>query len=338
MGTARFRSPLAFETGLGSVMLVHIFDTAAQSDNLGDEIIMDSVWEVLRPLFAGASFIRTPSHRYARLAEMWAARKAHCSIVGGTNILKSRILVRSNWRITPLDYLAWRTVVLLGVGWQQYGIEADALTRLFFRTVLSKTMLQSVRDLYTYAKLRPHVPTAIYTACPTMWGLDAAQCCRIPVRKARHAVFAVTYYRPAPVQDRRVFEILQRHYEKIYFWPQQSGDLPYLRDIGVAGFIPISPDVAEYDRILDEEDVDYVGARLHGGIRALARGRRALIIPVDNRAAEMGKSTALPIASRDEPEAIEHWIRNPVPTRIILPWDAIAQWKGQFTPIASMPG
>jgi hypothetical protein len=316
-------------------MLVHVFDTAIESDNLGDHFIMDAVWDVLRPVFADASFLCTPSHRRASLAEMWAARKASLSIVGGTNILKSHMLVRGNWRITPVDYLAWRNVVLLGVGWQQYGGEPDALTRLFFRSVLSRTMLQSVRDLHTYAKLRPYVPTAIYTACPTMWMLDEKGCRRVPVRKARHAIFAVTYYRPAPEQDRKVFELLKQHYEKVFFWPQQSRDLPYAREIGIEGFIPIEPDVAAYDRVLDVEDVDFIGARLHGGIRALQRGRRALILPVDNRATEISKSTALPVASRDELGAIEHWIANPQPTRIVLPWDAIERWKAQFTPAES---
>jgi polysaccharide pyruvyl transferase WcaK-like protein len=317
--------------------LVNIFDTAIESDNLGDGIIMDAVWKVIDPLLSGAALLRTPSHRRATAGELWRGRKAGLSIVGGTNILKSHMLVRSNWRITPLDYLVWRNVVLLGVGWQQYGGEADAATRLFFRTVLSRGGLQSVRDMDTYAHLRRIIPNVVYTACPTMWMLDAAHCRDIAVRKARHAVFAVTYYRPAPEADRRLFALLKRRYEKVYFWPQQSDDVPYLRRIGIADYIPIAPDLKAYDRLLAEEDVDFIGARLHGGIRALQHKRRALIVPVDNRAAEISKTTALPIISRDEPEAIEHWIDNPRPTRIVLPWDAIARWKAQFSPALLQP-
>jgi len=315
-------------------MLVNIFDTSIDSDNLGDQIIMDAVWDIVREIFPNATFVRTASHRRATLADFRAARGAALSLVGGTNILKSHMLIRSNWKITPLDYLMWRNVVLLGVGWQQYGREADALTRLFFKMVLSKNHLQSVRDMHAFAKLRPHVPTTLYTACPTMWELDAAHCGKIPVRKARDAVFAVTYYRPAPEQDRKLFEMLKRAYETVYFWPQQTDDIPYLREIGVSDFVSITPDVSAYNRILDSEDVDFIGARLHGGIRALQRGRRALIIPVDNRATEMGKSTNLPIASRDDLESIAQWIANPQPTRLVLPVDAIAQWKGQFASAA----
>jgi hypothetical protein len=312
-------------------MLINVFDTAIDSDNLGDGIIMDSVWKVLKDLFPQAEFLRTPTHRRATLAEIRAGRRAPLSIVGGTNILKSHMLIRGNWRITPLDYLSWRNIVLMGVGWQQYGGESDAATRLFFRTVLSKTGLQSVRDMHTHGHLRQHVPGVIYTGCPTMWEFNELKCRKIAVRKARDAIFAVTYYRPAPAEDRRLFELLKRKYERVYFWPQQALDVPYMRELGVSGFVPIRPDVAEYDRLLAEGDVDFVGARLHGGIRALQHGRRALIIPVDNRATEIGKSTALPVISREDIGAIERWIDDPQPTRIDMPWAAIERWKAQFS-------
>jgi hypothetical protein len=130
---------------------------------------------------------------------------------------------------------------------------------------------------------------------------------------------------------------LKRRYERVYFWPQQALDVPYMRELGVDGFIPIKPDVAEYDRLLAQEDVDFVGARLHGGIRALQHGRRALVIPVDNRATEIGKSTLLPVIPRDDLEAIERWIDHPRPTRITMPWDEIDRWKAQFSLQAAEP-
>jgi polysaccharide pyruvyl transferase WcaK-like protein len=316
-------------------MLVNIFDTSIDSDNLGDNIIMDAVWEIVRPLFPGATFIRTPSHRRATMNELRLGRGADISIVGGTNILKSHMLVRSNWKITPLDYFVWRNVVLMGVGWQQYGGEPDALTRLFFKTVLSKTHMQSVRDMHTYDKLHKQAPNTLYTACPTMWMLDEQRCAAIPTRKAKHAVFAVTYYRPDPEADRRMFEAVKRNYETVYFWPQQDLDIPYVKQLGLRGFVPIKPDVLEYNRLLDEEDVDFVGSRLHGGIRALQRGRRAMIVPVDNRAIEISRSSGLPVVSRDDPAAIERWINEPVPTKVSLPTEAIERWKGQFAAVAA---
>jgi len=311
-------------------MRINVFDTAAESDNLGDNIIMESVWNVLAELFEDAEFVTTPTHRRATLAELRAGAAAPVSIVGGTNILKSHMLVRGNWKVTPLDYLVWRNVILLGVGWQQYAGDADLPTRLFFRSVMSKSGLHSVRDMDTYEKLRRLVPSVLYTGCPTMWQLDDIHCRRLPLRKARNAIFAVTYYRPAPELDRVLLDLLKRKYETVYFWPQQANDVPYAKQIGLTGFVPIDPDVAAYDRLLEEDDVDFIGARLHGGIRALQKGRRALIVPVDNRAIEIAKSTNLPIASRDNPALIERWIDNPTPVRLSMPWDAIERWKNQF--------
>ena len=311
--------------------LLNVFDTAAFSDNLGDEIIMDSVWDVLHEIMPGQPIHCTPSHRRATLCELRAGRQARLSIVGGTNILKSHMLVRGNWKITPLDYLAWRNVVVLGVGWQQYGGDVDLPTKLFLNTVMSPHHLQSVRDPHTFTMLSPILPNTIYTACPTMWGLDEAHCARIPKHKAQDVIFAVTYYRPAPEADLHLLDILKKNYRRVFFWPQQDGDLAYARDCGMTGMTQIEPKVSAYNDVLDNEDVDFVGARLHGGIRALQRLRRGLIIPVDNRALEMGSSTNLPVISRDEPEAITHWINTPAPTRLVLPWDAIARWKGQFS-------
>jgi hypothetical protein len=319
-------------------MLINMFDTAIDSDNLGDHIIMDAVWRIALSLFPDAVFHRTPTHRRPTLAEFHGGRKAAFSIVGGTNILKSHMLVRGNWRITPLDYLAWRNVILLGVGWQHYAAAADPASRLFFRMVLARSGLHAVRDHYTYDHLHRDVPNLVYTACPTMWALDGPACRAIPASKGRDAIFAVTHYRPAPAQDRAVFDLLKRHYRRVFVWPQQSGDIPYLRSIGITDFQSIKADLAAFDRVLDEGDVDFVGARLHGGIRALQRGRRSLIIPVDNRAIEISRFTNLPVESRDRPDLIEHWIVTPRPTAIALPEAAIDRWKGQFTSIPYAAG
>ena len=127
-----------------------------------------------------------------------------------------------------------------------------------------------------------------------------------------------------------VFNLLQRHYDTVYFWPQQAQDTQYLHDIGVSGFVPIPPEIRDYDRLLESVDVDFIGARLHGGIRALQHRRRALIIPVDNRAAEISVSTDLPVASRTDPEAIERWILGPKPLSLTLPTAGIEEWKNQF--------
>ncbi|MBE9091821.1 hypothetical protein IQ232_19440 [Microcystis aeruginosa LEGE 11464] len=54
-----------------------------------------------------------------------------------------------------------------------------------------------------------------------------------------------------------------------------------------------------FDDLLKSTVIDYVGTRLHGGIRALQNSRRAFIIAVDNRALEISKDTQLPVTHRN---------------------------------------
>ena len=93
----------------------------------------------------------------------------------------------------------------------------------------------------------------------------------------------------------------------------------------------LGPTLAAYDAALAAGDVDFVGNRLHGGIRALQHTRRALILSVDNRATEIARDTGLPVMSLTEGmEALRARIRQPDPIEITLPHDAIADWRGQF--------
>ena len=77
-------------------------------------------------------------------------------------------------------------------------------------------------------------------------------------------------------------------------------------------------------------DIDFIGSRLHGGIRALNYKRRALIIGVDNRATEINRDTNLPFISRENIEHANKWINSVSKTEIHLPNDNINEWKSQF--------
>jgi polysaccharide pyruvyl transferase WcaK-like protein len=81
---------------------------------------------------------------------------------------------------------------------------------------------------------------------------------------------------------------------------------------------------------LRNESVDFIGLRLHAGIRSLQRSRRTLIVAIDNRATEISKDTNLPVVARGDLKAIESWITTSSPTKIQLPEAAIASWKQQF--------
>ncbi len=54
--------------------------------------------------------------------------------------------------------------------------------------------------------------------------------------------------------------------------------------------------------------VDYIGTRLHGGVFCLLRGKRSLIVEVDNRATEIARDTGLPTVKRVDLETLRRWI------------------------------
>ena len=313
-----------------AVKNMFLFDTAIGSDNLGDEVIMDAVNRIMIQIFGTASFERIATHRRMTGAERDRAATADFGIVGGTNILKSRMLFRQNWKLGLRDFLSLRNAVMLGVGWQFYGGKPDLISRWFFRRALAPDFIHSVRDEHTHDLLRSIVPKVIYTGCPTMWEFDTATCARVPTTKAKKAIFSVTYYRPLPEVDRAILELLMAQYETVYLWAQQSEDVEYIKSLGIAGGVWIDRSLAAYDRVLEAEDVDVLGSRLHGGIRALSRGRRALILEIDNRAREIGRKTRLPCAVRDDLARMETWTAGSPPLTVTMPWDDIAAWKAQF--------
>lgn len=307
-----------------------LFDTAIDSDNLGDEVIMDAVNRIASEIFGTTSFDRIATHRRMTAAERARAAAADFGIVGGTNILKSRMLFRQNWRLGIRDLLTLRNAVMLGVGWQFYDGKPDFISRGFFRRALAPGYIHSVRDEHALELLLEIVPNVVYTGCPTMWEFDAATCARVPSVKAKNAVFSVTYYRPLPDVDRAILELLLKNYETVYLWAQQFEDVEYIKSLGVSGGVWIDRSLAAYDRVLATEDVDVLGSRLHGGIRALSRGRRALILEIDNRAREIGRKTQLPCAPRDDLGRMAAWIAGSPPLAVTMPWETIAAWKAQF--------
>jgi hypothetical protein len=111
---------------------------------------------------------------------------------------------------------------------------------------------------------------------------------------------------------------------------QQPEDFAYAAALGDGRIKLIPPNLASYTQYLQQNHVDYIGSRLHGGIRALQTGKRSLILAVDNRAVEISKDTGLPVVKRDNVAAIERWITTPAPTRLKLPTAAINEWMGQF--------
>jgi polysaccharide pyruvyl transferase WcaK-like protein len=191
-------------------------------------------------------------------------------------------------------------------------------------------MLHSVRDDFAKNKLSSLGKRVENTSCPTMWQLTPEHCAAIPRTKAEAVITTVTWYRANPKADRALLELLARNYKTIYGWAQQSEDRRYFDSVATPDIKFVRPSVHEYDRVLEEESIDYIGLRLHGGIRALQKRRRTLILPVDNRATQISCDTGLPTITRDKLNLIEEWIWSNGSTTLKLPVEAIEKWKRQF--------
>jgi hypothetical protein len=130
--------------------------------------------------------------------------------------------------------------------------------------------------------------------------------------------------------------ILRGLYRELYFWPQQPRDLGYLDTLpgGRDGITLLGPSLQAYDELLARRAVDVVGTRLHGGIRGLAHGRRVLVVAIDNRAAEIGQETGLPVIARGEVEAgLAARLSASWATELHLPAAEIAAFRAQFRPV-----
>ena len=218
----------------------------------------------------------------------------------------------------------------MGVGFDSKYGSFDRDTQQLLHTILSRDGYHSVRDSFSEQKLKSMgIPNVLNTGCPTMWKLTPERCAAIPAGKAAKVICTVTDYCRDKVNDKAMLDILLNSYEKVYLWLQGKDDLAYIRELGYQGKLNLVPStLADYDTVLEQSDLDYVGTRLHAGIRALSKGHRSLIISIDNRAECISSDTGLPVLRREDVcIALKERLNGNIETIITLPWENIAWWK-----------
>lgn len=321
---ARLRS-----AGTGGTILL---DTAMDSDNAGDGIIMENCLLQLSAGMDADSLSHVPTHRFPTAEEKALLHAAGRKILCGTNILSGRMRHYGLWKLGS-DVSPYRETILMGVGFDSKDHTYDAYTRQLLRTILSAKGIHSVRDSFSEQKLKSMgIQNVVNTGCPTMWNLTPEHCASIPTEKASNVICTLTDYCRDAANDRAMLEILLESYDHVYFWLQGRDDLAYVRELGYEDRLELVDSTLEaYDAVLATEDLDYVGTRLHAGIRAMSRGRRSLIISIDNRAECISADTGLPVIRREDvPVGLRSRIHQSFETTISLPWDQIRQWKQQF--------
>lgn len=311
---------------------VALFDTSIESENLGDNIICSYCSKVIDEIVPRKCIIRLSTHVMPETEKLEKLPYCTIKIVCGTNLMSPHFEEYSNWKM-PRNLKGYQNIITLGVGWGAYCEEISKVSRFVYKQILNVKGLHSVRDNYTEKKFhKMGIHNVVNTGCPTLWGLTPEHCANIPSKKAKAVVTTITDYDQDVKNDQFMIETLLQEYQKVYVWIQGEWDLEYLNElVQLSKITIIERSVEAYTKILDEEDVDYVGTRLHAGIHALNRGVRSIIVAIDNRATEMGKDFLLPIIYREQIEKnLSIMINEETKTEIQLPWDNIQKWKNQF--------
>lgn len=313
---------------------ISILDTSINNYNLGNQIIMDSIYETMDEIFQDEFFFRMQASESFGKTSRSNFKRSDFIFYGGTNALTSNLNTEKYIGYSLLNLLYFNRLSLIGVGWWQYQTIPNLYTKIFLKRLLDKQTIHSVRDSYTQKMLASiGIKNVINTSCPTTWKLDKEHCKKIPTKKCNSVIFTLTDYNKDPLLDSSFIKILHDSYTNVFFWPQGIGDQEYFSSLDIAFKNEINvlpPNLKSYNHLLINKELDYIGTRLHAGIRALQYKKRSFILSIDNRSSEISNDININICKRGELEKLNFLINHEMPTILKLPLDNITKWKNQF--------
>ncbi|OCH25477.1 polysaccharide pyruvyl transferase family protein [Aliivibrio sp. 1S128] len=315
--------------------LIGIYDTSYGSLNVGDEIINQATRKVITELFDKHQHLTASTHDGTSSFGIYNFNRCLHRFVCGSNIFSRNMLHSNQWNINLIDTLRMKEIISLGVGWGRYEKkDISPMTKWFYRHLLDSNTLHSVRDNFTKQKLNDiGINNVINTGCPTMWELTEEHCNQIPTSKAKNVAVTLTDYRKDIDSDTFLLNTLSENYDNVYLWLQGDGDAKYITSLQLKlpNLTTLPARLSAYEKLLMSDDMDFVGTRLHAGIKALQNKKRSIIIGVDNRAIEKQKDFNLTVISRDKlKEQLADKINSNFSTDIKIATDNIREWKAQF--------
>lgn len=313
---------------------IYVLDTSLESDNLGDHIINFYSDKVFREI--GVEIVdRIPTHVVPNMEQQKNIQGNVPKVVTGTNILSSKMEAPYLWKVSK-NLNTVNNTLLLGNGWEKYYDFDTPYTKMFYKKILNKKFIHSVRDEYSKNKLNSlGIENVINTSCPTTWALTEDFCKQIPVQKGEYVITTITDYSKDELMDWYMLDTLIDNYQKVYIWIQGERDLEYLKNYNnFDKLVIVERTLSAYNKILSLKKLDFVGTRLHAGIHALNNKHRSIIVSIDNRAKEMGKDINLPIIERTElKDKLTNMINSDFSTKIAIPEESINLWKRQFSSV-----
>lgn len=313
--------------------MISLFDTRVCDNNLGNQIIIEPILQTIRELFPQGFLMHLPYLEELGELTLKYHAESEYTFFGGTCALSPKMETGPLWGLTAANYRKVSGVVLVGVGAKHYG-EPTQFSRDVYHQVLHPDLLHSVRDGYTETVMRSMgFENVINTGCPSLWGITDGQLAVIPCEKSKNVVMTLTCYHRDPV-DAELLRALDRSYSSVFFWPQGPEDIDYVNELSQQTGVEVcflAPSLEAYDGFLQSGiDCDYVGTRLHGGIRALQHSKRTIIIGLDNRSVEMSADFGFPVVRRSELASLEEMIHERFEVKVHVPHENIRHWKRQF--------
>lgn len=308
-----------------------LLDPSYDGDNTGDQIIAENCKKNLS-IINNKNVDRVPTHRKLTNEEITKLSGSSIKILCGTNALSGHMRTYGLWKMEKKVKI-YNNTILMGVGFDSNQQEYDFYTKILLQTILNKKYIHSVRDSFSEKMLHNMgIKNAINTGCPTMWEITKELCQDIPKSKAQEVVCTLTDYDRDLENDQKLLDILLLCYKNVYLWPQGIEDEEYYKKLRIDSRILVVPfGLENYDSLLEHRNIDYVGTRLHAGIRALRKKHRTIVIAIDNRAKNISNDTGLPIILRENiATSLKEKIESNFETNIQMPWKNIEKWKNQF--------
>lgn len=317
-----------------------LLDTAFASFNKGDDIIMECTRKELASLLENNFELNLPTHItsfhwYQVYKNSTAYRTyADCKwkFIGGSNVMVPNLLTHyAQWNLNIFNYQPFIGTIMVGVG-AGAGAEQGSnwYTRYIYQHMLNRDYYHSARDERSKLYMESLGLKAINTGCVTMWMLTPEHCAQIPTQKAEKVVFTIT----AGCFDERdqiMLDVLLRNYQEVYFWPQGHEDYDKFVKMNNSDKVHVLQASKEaYDNYLTNNDTDYVGTRLHGGVYAMRHKRRAIIIAIDERARAINEKNHLNCIEKDNIQQLDGMVNSEFATNIVMPFEEIQRWKKQF--------
>jgi len=313
---------------------IYLYEPSIASNNTGDAIIVEGVKTALKELLDQHYVIEMPTHTPLSNRYALFLGNPDLKFVCGSNIITGSLDQLIHVKQWALNYAtAWqlKNAIFIGVGAQKYQ-KCNLYTRVEYKKMFNRDYVHSVRDAYTERFLKNNgITNVINTGCPTMWGLTPEHCSQIPAGKADKVVLTLTDYSRNTERDEYLIATLLKKYDEVFFWVQGNKDFEYLSTLKGHEHIQLVPPSLEgYDHFLNADSVDFVGTRLHGGMRALQHKRRTVIIGIDNRALELHRDFNIPVLNQTDISQLPEIIDSNFTTEVKLNTNNIRKFLRQF--------